>query len=156
MPAQAPRITPSAARQLQSLGAALAQRRKQQKVTALAAAEAAGISRVTLHRIEKGEPAVAIAAWAAVADALGTSLDLAQEAAAGAAFQIPARVRIAEYPQLEKLAWQLHGVSELSPLEALQLYERNWRHVDKMALGAGELQLIRALADQFGAGALLV
>jgi len=36
----------------------LAEKRKALRVSATVAAEAAGMSRVTLHRIEKGEPSV--------------------------------------------------------------------------------------------------
>ena len=41
---------------LQDLGARIRARRKSLGVNATAAAESAGMSRVTLHRIEKGEP----------------------------------------------------------------------------------------------------
>lgn len=41
------------------------------RVTAIACAEAAGMSRVTLHRIEKGNPSVTIGAYINVATALG-------------------------------------------------------------------------------------
>lgn len=40
---------------------------------------------------------------------------------------IPVRIRLADYPQLKKLAWQIHGTDELTPVEALGIYERNWR-----------------------------
>jgi hypothetical protein len=32
---------------------------------------------------------------------------------------IPARVRLADYPQRKQLAWQVHGVDELPTAEAL-------------------------------------
>lgn len=41
-------------------------------------------------------------------------------------------------PQLKRLAWQVHGAETLRPAEALDIYERNWRHVDKAALQAHE------------------
>ncbi len=41
---------------LPALGAGIRARRKQLRVSATAAAEAAGLSRVTLHRIERAHP----------------------------------------------------------------------------------------------------
>lgn len=58
---------------------------------------------------------------------------------------IPARVRLADYPQLKQLAWQVHGVDELTPAEALSIYERNWRHIDLAALQPHEQQLVEGL-----------
>ncbi|MFG6415730.1 helix-turn-helix domain-containing protein [Roseateles sp. DC23W] len=40
------------------LGARIRAQRQRQRVSATHAAEAAGLSRVTLHRIERGEPSV--------------------------------------------------------------------------------------------------
>ena len=45
--------------------------------------------------------------------------------------QLPAVVRLGDYPALKQLAWQLPGVAELTPAQALDLYERNWRHLDR-------------------------
>ena len=58
MPAKAPPTGDLVAARLASLGQRIRARRKQHKVTATTAAEAAGMSRVTLHRIERGEPSV--------------------------------------------------------------------------------------------------
>lgn len=149
--------TPSAeSDRLAHLGERLRAIRKQQRVTTVAAAEAAGISRVTLHRIERGEPTVAIGAWIATANALGVALDLVDPNAANQPVKLPRKIRIRNYPQLKKLAWQLHGVDELAPREALQIYERNWRHVDHAALSAEEASLIDTLSREFGGGRLLV
>jgi transcriptional regulator with XRE-family HTH domain len=69
------------------LGAQLRALRKALKVNVTVAAEAAGISRVTLHRIEKGEPSVTMGAWANVAAALGMRFNLElQQMALQAAF----------------------------------------------------------------------
>ena len=43
---------------------------------------------------------------------------------------LPARICLADHAQFRRLVWQLRGVVDLSPAEALALYERNWRHVD--------------------------
>jgi len=94
MPAAAPVLPPHAAEQLARLGQRLRGHRKQQGVSAVAAAEAAGMSRVTLHRIERGEPSVTIGAWLAAAEAQGLRLDLQDSLAPEAT---------ADSPQLKKL-----------------------------------------------------
>lgn len=70
--------------------------------------------------------------------------------------RLPERVRLADFPQLERLAWQLHGVAELSPQDALNLYERNWRHIDPATMQPAERALLQALMEQLGGGRLLV
>jgi transcriptional regulator with XRE-family HTH domain len=156
MPAASPAISPSGQEALARLGARLRSARKEQGVSAVAASEAAGISRVTLHRIERGEPSVAMGAWAAAAAALGLTLNLAGEDGEPTAPELPERIQLAAYPELKKLAWQLQGVDELTPREALELYERNWRHVDVARLSPGERRLVDVLSRALGAGRLLV
>jgi transcriptional regulator with XRE-family HTH domain len=156
MPAAAPAIPERDRQRLIGLGEIVRMARKRQGVSAVAAAEAAGISRVTLHRIERGEPSVAIGTWIAVANALGLAMDLKDAHAPPAPPDLPERIRLADYPQLRQLAWQLEGVEDLTPREALEIYERNWRHVDKAALSAKELALIDDLSRSLGAGRLLV
>jgi transcriptional regulator with XRE-family HTH domain len=156
MTALAPAFVPTDQERLAHLGERLRAARKRQRVTTVAAAEAAGISRVTLHRIERGEPTVAIGAWVAAASALGLAFDLAEPNAAGQPSKLPKKIRLRDYPQLKKLAWQLHGVDEISPRAALQLYERNWRHVDRPALSEDEAALIDTLSREIGGGRLLV
>jgi transcriptional regulator with XRE-family HTH domain len=156
MPAAAPPVAPIDQDRLARLGERLRAARKRQRVTTVAAAEAAGISRVTLHRIERGEPTVAIGAWMAVASALGLALDLLDAHAANQTSKLPKQIRLRDYPQLKKLAWQLHGVDEISPRQALELYERNWRHVDRPALSEDDAALIDTLSREIGGGRLLV
>jgi transcriptional regulator with XRE-family HTH domain len=156
IPATAPPIAPTEQKRLALLGERIRTARKRQRVTAVAAAQAAGISRVTLHRIERGEPTVAVGAWVAIATALGLTFDLLDAKAAAGATKLPKRIRLRDFPQLKKLAWQLHGVQEISPPEALNLYERNWRHMDHAALSDDEATLIDALSRALGGGRLLV
>ena len=157
---------------LAALGAQLRGHRKQQKVSAVAAAEAAGLSRVTLHRIERGEPSVTMGAYLNVITALGLGLALADppEAASGGqpvpALPVPAppvspvplpiRIRLVDHPQLQRLAWHLKGVDALSPAEALNLYERHWRHLDPAAMTLQERALLDGLVAASGGGRLLV
>lgn len=154
MPAASPLLNPLAAEALAQFGAALRARRQGLKVSATAAAESAGVSRVTLHRIEKGEPSVTAGAYAAAAVALGLGLHAspapAVPAPASRAGWIPARVRLSEFPKLKELAWQVHGTDELSAREALDIYERNWRHVDVDSLSPRERELVQALRDALG------
>ena len=151
MPSIAPTSTPSHAASLAALGEAVRVRRKALRISATAAAEAAGISRVTLHRIEKGEPSVTAVAYMAVLWALGLDARATVRDAGPAAARpmrkgwIPARIRLDDYPQPRELAWQVHGTPELTPAEALDIYERNWRHVDAGKLSEEERDLVDAL-----------
>lgn len=163
MPARAPLTPAHVDAKLAALGEAIRARRKALKVSAVDAAEAAGMSRVTLHRIERGEPSVTMGAYLGAAAAVGLEFEVVapregRRGAGGARDKppFPARIRIAEYPQLKKLAWQLHGVATLTPEDALGLYERNWRHVDTGALEPAERALVNALAQHLGGGRLLV
>ena len=163
MPALSPALTPPAAARLTQLGQRIRDHRKSLSVSATDAAEASGISRVTLHRIERGEPSVAMASYMNAIAALGLELEIARPAtkqapSAGSdnAIPIPSSLRLADYPQLKRLAWQRGGVPRVSPQEALSLYERNWRHVDIAAMDPCERALVSALAQQWGGGRLLV
>lgn len=71
MPAKAPPNPSVVVEQLAALGARIRARRKSLRVSATALAEAAGMSRVTVHRIEQGEPSVTIGACLNVLAALG-------------------------------------------------------------------------------------
>jgi len=110
------------------------------------------MSRVTLHRIEKGEPAVTMGAYLNAIAALGLRMGLlglpdSNEATSPTPEQdwIPARVRLDDYPQLRQLAWHVQGTDAVSPLQAWQIYERNWRHLDEQAIAPAEQRLIDAL-----------
>ncbi len=143
---------------LAALGGAIRARRKQLGVSATAAAEAAGLSRVTLHRIERGEPSVAMGLYQRALGALGLRLQLAQDAQPAQPREpAPAkRLRLGELPQLRRLAWQLNPATELGPKQALDLYERNWRHVDALAMTPKERALLDRLVRDVGGGRLLV
>jgi len=136
---------------LHTLGGEIRARRKMLGVNATDTAESAGISRVTLHRIEKGEPSVAIGAYMNVMAALGLSLPGQGTTEATEKQEvIPTRIKIDDYPQLRQLAWQVHGTASLRPLEARDIYERNWRHLDQSQLEDKERQLINALQTGLG------
>lgn len=150
MPAKPPFSTDVCLSSLQTLGAQIRSRRKALAVSAVAAAEASGVSRVTLHRIEKGEPSVTIGAWCNVLAALGMRFDVGsmQDDSAVPMPQdgwIPARIALADYPQLKSLAWQVQGMDTLTPIEALDIYERNARHLDMESMSVSERDLLQRL-----------
>jgi transcriptional regulator with XRE-family HTH domain len=150
MAKKTPDVTTLVADQLTELGQQIRLHRKQMRISATVAAEAAGMSRATFHRIEKGEPSVTMGAYLNAMAALGLDfgiIDLAQanRSDADLSGMIPVRINLADYPQLKKLAWQVHGTDTLTPAEALSIYERNWRYLDEAALEPAEQQLIEAL-----------
>ncbi len=157
MPARSPVIIDATAKKLEALGRQIRAHRKTLRVSATTAAEAAGMSRVTLHRIERGEPAVTIGAYLNAMAALGLEFgivapsnpvsDVSDDHRKG---WIPARIHLSDYPQLKQLAWQIHGTDALTPVEALDIYERNGRHLDFATMEPGERHLIEALRLAFG------
>jgi transcriptional regulator with XRE-family HTH domain len=159
MPSKAPPVGDLLATRLRALGMRIRAHRERQKVSATVAAEAAGMSRVTLHRIERGEPSVTMGAYLSAIDAVGLQLELRDPQARPTTVDVaslPQRVRLADFPQLKRLAWQLHDVDELSPADALNMYERNWRQIDRHTMEPAERALVQALVDQLGGGRLLV
>lgn len=154
MPARPPQIADATAETLARLGEQIRTRRKALRVNSTAAAEAAGISRVTLHRIEKGEPAVTMGAYLNVMAALDLAFGIIAPAATATVDDmkgwLPVRIRLADYPQLKQLAWQVQGTDELTPAEALGIYERNARHLDMATMDAKERNLIDALRLALG------
>lgn len=148
---------PNTAPEAIALGQALRARRKALGISMVTAAEAAGISRVTWHRLEKGEPTVALGSVLAAAQVLGLrvavdDVDTTPPAASHPPGEcLPMRIRLGDHPQLRRLAWQVSdSATTLTPREAFGLYQRNWRHVDVAALQAAELALIHALRETFG------
>jgi transcriptional regulator with XRE-family HTH domain len=157
MPAKAPANPAVVTEQLAALGVQIRAQRKALRVSATALAEAAGMSRVSVHRIEQGEPSVTMGAYLNVVAALGMTFSPtvvgdvpAENIADDMAGWLPARVRLADFPALKQLAWQVQGTDVLTPREALGIYERNWRHLDEAALLPREQNLIDALRLAFG------
>lgn len=118
------------------------------------------MSRMTLHRIERGEPSVTMGAYMNALAALGLDVeviapfegharDIATPSSASTRV-LAATVRVADFAQLRRLAWQLPADAELTPEEAWGTYERNWRHADPSALEDKERQLLAELARTLG------
>lgn len=159
MPARPNHITPATENKLAALGQQIRAYRKGLKLSATTVAQAAGMSRITLHRIEAGEPAVTMGAYFNAMTALGIHFEIVPiehpEAIEPGRDDdrrgwIPARIKLADYPQLKQLAWQVHGTDELTPTEALGIYVRNWRHLDESLLTQHEKELIEALNAGLG------
>lgn len=153
MPAASPYTSPEQQADLERLGARLRERRKALGVTVIACAEAAGVSRVTLHRVEAGNPSVTIGAYSNVAAALGLHLVVPILDAPEAE---PATIAVGDYPGLRTLAWQTDAGTTITETEALNLYERGWRHLAPEALTDHEKAFIQHLADTYSNGRLLV
>ena len=158
MPAKAPSPPGAVVATLVALGQTIRAQRKALGINGVTASQAAGMSRVTWHRIEKGEPSVTMGAYLNALAALDLRFEVALPGKAAPTQSttqgwIPARVRLADYPQLKQLAWQVQGDTELTPLEALAIYERNARHLDAAALQPHEKALMDALRTGLGGNA---
>jgi len=141
---------------VKSLGAQIRQRRKVMGISVTTAAEAAGVSRVTWHRMEKGEFTVTIGVWFNALAVLGlefgvglTSTTTRSQASPDLPAAIPVSVVLADFPQLAALAWQVQGVAAMSPREAFDIYARNERHIDRANLTPEEENLIAGLEKVF-------
>jgi len=66
------------------------------------------------------------------------------------------QIKLADYPQLQFIAWNRKKDDFIEEEEAFSLYERNWRWVERANLSADERRLIERLAHVFGHGVLNV
>lgn len=128
-----------------ALGLKLRDARRRARLTQAQLADLAGMPRQKLIQLEQGKPGVAIGAYAAVVAALG--LEVALE---------PARVRLGDYPQLRQVAWNRPAEDRIPERDALALYERNWRLVDRDRMPRHEQALLARLVEQYGGGVLHV
>lgn len=148
MPSKSPQISSDSAEKLHELGLEIKLRRKELKLSATVVAESAGVSRVTLHRIEKGEPSVTIGAYLAVIMSMDMKFNLSStKLQAGKHAWIPSRIHIEDFPELKKVAWHVTGTDTLSPDEALGIYERHWHHINKEEMSEEELNFVEFLRD---------
>ncbi|MEB2317216.1 MAG: helix-turn-helix transcriptional regulator [Pseudomonadota bacterium] len=156
MPARSPSVSSAVVEVAGRIGRRIRDRRKALGVTVTAAAESAGMSRVTWHRIERGQLSATLGAYLAALDALDLPIFAGVSGEAGNAIPkepdqelLPLRIILSEFPQLRRLAWQVTGVDELTPQEAWSFYQRNWRHVDTASLEPHERHLIEMLGKVF-------
>jgi len=66
------------------------------------------------------------------------------------------QVRVENFPQLRDLCWNRPANTVLDGREALAIYERNWRFIDKEALDREERNLLDRLVTRYGNGVLNV
>ncbi|RQP24671.1 helix-turn-helix domain-containing protein [Piscinibacter terrae] len=169
MPAKPAALPDQQAQTLVALGERLRKARLRRQWSAQEVAKQAGITRVTLHRAEAGEPAISIGNLAKVLAVLGLDDDLNHLATDQPLRDtIPderlpirrtrreRRIALDSYPQLRQIAWHLDPADTLSPAEALALYERNWRHVSPDTMEPHEKALLDHLTATVGRGVLLV
>ena len=149
VPAASPNPQGRCPQRLQAIGRRIRERRVQLGISAMATAAAAGMSRVTLHRIETGAASVTVGALMNVLDALDLplgQLEGPEDADAGAPTATTAEtIELAAYPLLQQLAWHVQGTCTLRPAEAAGLYARQRRRLDLEPLHPHERQLIAAL-----------
>ena len=156
MPSAAPAPQGSCTERLEAIGEGIRARRRQLGITAVATAGAAGISRVTLHRIESGAASVTVGALINVLDALDLRLGQLEGGEPGdgqlapGSGSIPGEIALAAYPELRKLAWQLKDNAWLSPAEAAGFYARNRRHLNLDVIEERERQLMETFDQAFG------
>lgn len=138
---------------LANLGQKILLQRKSLKVSADSTALASGISRITLHRIEKGEPSVSMGAYISVIEALGLHLDLSkkdlQKYSKTENDLNLSQIAIKDYPQLKQICWQLSDDAVLTAVEAKSRYERNERHINFDGFSDKEKNLIKQLEVYF-------
>lgn len=170
MPAR-PMLPEAESQLLAEFGARLRLARQRRQMSAQQVAGLASITRVTLHRAERGDAAVTMGTYVKVMAALDLGADLAllaRDDRKGHLLQdtrlqigrvgtpLPRRIRLARYPQLKALAWSLADDAEVGPAEAFALYERNWRHVDTAAMEPAERALLAKLTATIGKGVMNV
>jgi transcriptional regulator with XRE-family HTH domain len=138
---------------LANLGQKILLQRKSLKVSADSTALASGISRITLHRIEKGEPGVSMGAYISVIEALGLHLDLSKKDLrkySKTSYILDLKkIPIKDYPQLKQICWQLSDDAVLTAVEAKSTYERNERFIYFQLLDEKEKSLIEQCGVQF-------
>ncbi len=171
MPAN-PALNDETTRLLLELGERLRLARLRRGLSAQAVADAAGTTRVTLHRLEAGTPAATLGTLAKVMDALGLAADLVLLARddritrqqldarlpARRASPVPSAIRLQDLPHLHEVAaWHLPDEdTTLSPQEVFNLYERHWRHIDPAKITGKEASLLKRLTKTVGKGVMLV
>lgn len=160
MPSPAPTTSAAAQRILAQMSQAIKTQRKKLGISAVSAAQSAGISRVTLHRIETNPASVTAGAILNVIDAIGLSLhvwpenDGAAVVGSGSVTNdsgwLPVQVRLSQYPVLKQLAWHIQGNDALTPQQAWEIYTRHARHIEPHTVSPSEQNLIDALKCVFG------
>lgn len=161
------------AQMLLDLGARLRMARKRRNLSAEHVAAAAGITRVTLNRLEVGEPAAAtLGTLTKVMGVLGLAGDLvllARDDKRGHQIRdeqllqkkmpaLPRLIALKDLPHLRDVAaWHIRNEdAKFTPTEAFELYERNWRYIEPHLIVGKEARLLAQMTKMVGKGVLLV
>ncbi len=67
-----------------------------------------------------------------------------------------AQIIPADFPELKKLVWNRDPRRPIPAAEVFDLYERNWRHVERDDLTPREALLIDELGMEYGRGFKLI
>lgn len=173
MPAKAPLTIHAAKPMLLALARQIRQRRLELGVSSVVAAHVAGMSRVTWHRLENAQPSVTLGSYLNAVQVLGLDIQLHaregdrtnlasttpepnQPGQSCKFTALPERIQIQRYPQLREIAWHIKDGFELTQAEALGLYERNRRYLDRDKMTVDESGLVAALEDAAARGAYAV
>jgi transcriptional regulator with XRE-family HTH domain len=153
MPAKAPRAVSGVSEKAALIGQKIRSRRKELGVSAISAAQAAEMSRITWHRIEKGELSVTLGAYLNALKVLDLDFRILRPSDSisnpEAEETLPEEIEIATFPQLRQLAWHIPEAEKISPREAFDIYERHQRHLNQEALKPRERDLIARLRRAF-------
>jgi transcriptional regulator with XRE-family HTH domain len=153
MPAKAPRAVSGVSEKAALIGQKIRSRRKELGVSAISAAQAAEMSRITWHRIEKGELSVTLGAYLNALKVLDLDFRILRPSDSisnpEAEETLPEEIEIAAFPQLRQLAWHIPEAEKISPREAFDIYERHQRHLNQEALKPRERDLIARLRRAF-------
>ena len=103
------------------------------------------MSRLNWYKIEKGEITVLLGAYLSAAH-------IFQQTGGASEYWIAVRIHLSDCSQRRKFAWQVIDVDTLSPAEALDIYERNWRHLDESVLVDEGRKLINGLKMVLNSG----
>ena len=141
--------------QLQMMGQQIKDTRKSLKLSAALVAESAGMSRTTLHRIEKGETSITMGSYLAAMDVVGLQLTINEKSKTAepntAETVLPAIINLVDYPGFRQLAWQLSADAQITPQDLAALYERNHRHLDIQLLSMQELDMLQKVVGGINA-----
>ena len=149
MPATAPQPFPAVELAAGDIGRHIRELRERLGVSQTDTAMAAGVSRVTLYRVERGNLSVTLGAYLNILDALGERLTA--DAAVDTTPELrPGEVRVGDYPQLKLVTWSVRPDTPLTRKEAHHQYVQHWDLVDAKNMTDDERMFVDGLRREFG------
>lgn len=141
---------------LKVIGEKIKAERKRLKLPQADTAEASGIDRRTLGRIEKGQSSVTIGAYVTVMNGLNikltatTPVDALKEEKQHREQFLPLLINLNEYRALRDCAWHITGEDFVEPSVAYRLYQERITLIDRKLLADKEIALMAALEKVYG------